>query len=197
MGRVAKWNPWHEIKIWSITCDTFEFDLQDKSEILRRLDSGANYLRAAGFHMPSTFVAPHDKISRSSYNEIQRRFRVVSTGWFELRRLPHAWWPMYAWRKIRKRSHWRVGNTLLLSHPGCLLSRHRPYEQILDSVRRAVNSAKLTVLVTHWWEYFPTQKTDERLIGILHETAEFLANDPTMRVISFDELPGHWSAVCP
>src|SRR5213594_227406 len=71
--------------------------------------------------------APYDKLSRASLEEVARRFRVISTGWYELRRLPVGWWPRYALKKARHTPHWRIGSTLLLSHPGCLLSYHRSY----------------------------------------------------------------------
>jgi hypothetical protein len=43
------------------------------------------------------------------------------------------------------------------------------------TVRRAVESRALTVLVTHWWEYFRDGLPDEEFIGVLHEVADWLA----------------------
>ena len=88
---------------------------------------------------------------------------------------------------MRRRPHWRVGQTVLLSHPGCLLSRYRPREQILGMVRKAVGEGRLTVLVTHWWEYFIEGRPDEPLIRVLHDTAEWLAEQPEVKAISFSE----------
>src|SRR6266480_2182807 len=90
----------------------------NRAEIERRLDQGARLLSEAGFPAPQTFVAPYDKLSRVSLQEVARRFAVLSTGWFELRRLPFSWWPRYALKKMLKRSYWRIGRTLLLTHPG-------------------------------------------------------------------------------
>jgi len=87
-----------------------------------------------------------------------------------------------------RRSHWQIGRTLLLTHPGCLLSYRRPHDTMLASVKASVESRQLTVLVTHWWEYFREGKPDTGLLGNLHATAEWLANDPNVRVISFDDL---------
>lgn len=168
--------------------DPFEFDLQDRNEVVRRIRTGADQLVTAGFRAPRTFVAPHDKISRIAYPELKRQFRVISTGWFELNRVPRAWWPRYFCRKLLRRPHWRVGRTTLLSHPGCILSRNRPYDQILDQVKRAVTRSRLTVLVTHWWEYFPEQKPDENLIAVLHQVAHYLGSTPSIRVVSFSGL---------
>ena len=165
-----------------------EFDRSERHHIRDRLDQGARCLMEAGFPNPPTFVAPYDKLSRASLSEAAKRFRVISTGWFELRRLPPAWWPLYALKKMRRRSHWRVGDTILLSHPGCLLSFHRPYSTMLEQIKETVASRRLTVLVTHWWEYFPQGKPDERFIGVLHETARYLANDPNITVITFDDV---------
>jgi hypothetical protein len=162
-----------------------EFDSPCPSELSKRLDEGAEALAAAGLGRPRTFVAPYDKYSRGGLREITRRFGVFSTGWFELRRLPIAWWPYYALKKMLRRPHWRIGQTLLLSHPGCLLSRYRQREQILDKVRQAVGEQRLTVLVTHWWEYFSGGKPDEPFIKVLHDTARWLANQADVQTISF------------
>jgi len=168
--------------------DYFEFDRSDRAEIERRLDQGARLLSEAGFPEPQTFVAPYDKLSRVSLQEVARRFAVLSTGWFELRRLPFSWWPRYALKKMLKRSHWRIGRTLLLTHPGCLLSCHRSYRTMLDEVKRAVESRVLTVLVTHWWEYFHNHGPDLAFVQVLHQTADYLAQQRDVKVISFVAL---------
>lgn len=170
----------------------FEFGSGQRADIVNRLDQGTKALAAAGFDQPETFVAPYDRFSRVSLSEVAKRFRVISAGWFELRRLPFAWWPQYALKKMLRRPHWKVGQTTLLTHPGCLLSYQRPYPTMLESVRKQVESQELTVLVTHWWEYFRNGKPDTSMLAILHATAEWLASNPNVRVISFDDLArGH------
>jgi hypothetical protein len=168
--------------------ECFEFDRTSPAEIARRLERGTGLLLNAGFPRPATFVAPHDKISRVSYRELAKRFRVISSGWFELQRLPRAWWPKYLMKKARHDAHWRAGGTVLLSHPGCLLSAQRNYGSMMDEITRAVNSRKLTVLVTHWWEYFSNGVPNEDFIGCLHETAAYLASQDDLKVISFADV---------
>jgi hypothetical protein len=168
--------------------DYLEFDRRESAEISRRLEKGTQLLMEAGLPRPKTFVAPYDRLSRASLVEVAKRFAALSTGWYELRRLPLGWWPEYAWKKVRHVPHWRVGDTLLLSHPGCLLSCHRAYSTMLETLIHHVNSNRLTVLVTHWWEYFRDQTPDERFIEFLHETAYYLGTHPELRVISFSEL---------
>ena len=166
----------------------FEFDSEQADDVSRRLERGTQLLQEAGFPEPTSFVAPYDRLSATSLSQAARRFRVLSTGWFERRRLPVSWWPRYAWKKILRRSHWRIHRTLLLTHPGCLLSYQRPYVTMLDEVKRAVLGRRLTVLVTHWWEYFRGTKSDERFIQILHDTAAWLASQPDIQVVSFDDV---------
>ncbi|MBC8095996.1 MAG: DUF2334 domain-containing protein, partial [Akkermansiaceae bacterium] len=166
----------------------FEFGSNQRAEIATRLDQGTAALAAAGFPKPQIFVAPYDRFSRVSLGEVAARFPVISAGWFELRRLPFAWWPQYALKKMLKRPHWNIGRTILLTHPGCLLSYQRPYGTMLESVKKQVESQRLTVLVTHWWEYFRDGKSDTAMLGVLHATAEWLGNNPRVQVISFDDL---------
>jgi hypothetical protein len=181
-------NPAYQIVQHGCHHDCFEFDRESATEISTRLDHGLKLLADAGFARPVTFVAPHDKLSRASYREVAKRFEVISSGWFELQRLPMAWWPEYFVKKTRHTPHWRAGRTLLLSHPGCLLSAQRDFDSILDKIIATVNSRTVTVLVTHWWEYFPNGQPHENFIRVLHQTAEYLASQKDIKVISFAEL---------
>ncbi len=165
-----------------------EFDSADRKEIGRRLDKGARLLQEAGLSKPRVFVAPYDRLSRQSLNEVATRFRVLSTGWYELRRLPYSWWPRYGFKKLRKTAHWRVGRTLLLSHPGCLLSYHHTVSTMLGGIFHYLENQRLTVLVTHWWEYFRDGQPDESFIDFLHETASYLATHPHEKVTTFEAL---------
>jgi predicted deacetylase len=166
----------------------FEFELKSAPDVRRLLEQGSRALREAGFQASQAFVAPYDRFSRASLREVARRFRVISTGWFELRRLPYEWWPSYAARVFLQRSHWRAGRAILLAHPGCLLSHNRPCADMLDTVKKSVLSRRLTVLVTHWWEYFSGGKTNEPFIQVLHETAKWLATQRDVKVISFNDV---------
>ena len=168
--------------------DRYEFDHDNRGEISRRLDQGIHLLMEAGFRRPSTFVAPYDQLSRVSLQEVAKRFRVLSTGWYEWGRLPLRWWPRYILKKISRAPHWRVGRTSLLSHPGCHLSYHRSYSIMLQEIEKSIESRQLTVLVTHWWEYFRDGKADKNFIDVLHETAAYLATRRNVRVIPFDDV---------
>jgi len=168
--------------------DIFEFGISNKAELARRLDRGADVLREAGFAKSAAFVAPYDRLSRTAFVEAAARFDVISTGWFEFSRVPLRWGARYALKKLAHRRHWRAGGTCLLSHPGCLLSYHRPRAGMLSSVRQAVEGASITVLVLHWWEFFRNGVPDEELIGVLHEVADWLASRPDIRVISFGDV---------
>ena len=167
---------------------TYEFAQQNRWDISSRLDEGIKLLVEAGFARPNAFVAPNDQLSRTSFEEVSKRFQVLSTGWYEFRRLPITWWPQYALKKTRRTPHWRVGDTILLTHPGCHLSYHKSYHTMLDEIKKSIDSRHLTVLVTHWWEYFRNQTPDEPFIGLLHETADYLASRKDLKVISFNDL---------
>jgi hypothetical protein len=181
-------NPAYQVVQHGCHHDCFEFNRESPVEISARLEHGRKLLSEAGLGSPDTFVAPHDKLSRNSYREVARRFQVISSGWFELQRLPIAWWPSYFVKKTRQTPHWRAGHTLLLSHPGCLLSAKRDFSSMLDNIISTLGQRKLTVLVTHWWEYFPDGQPRENFIRILHQTADYLASQKDLKVISFADL---------
>lgn len=165
-----------------------EFEQEDRADVVRRIHKGRILLLEAGLGRPETFVAPYDRFTPASLEEASKHFRVISTSWFDLRKVPGAWWLGYFLKKAFHRPHWRVRNTILLSHPGCHLSYHRPYATMLDEIRRSIESRCLTVLVTHWWEFFRNNQPDEPFIDVLHETAEFLAQSPDIKVVSFHDI---------
>jgi len=164
-----------------------EFDQHDSADIARRLDHGVKCLREAGFEDSGTFVAPYDRLTPASYRELCKRFSLISTGWFERRRLPKSWLTSYVGHKLSGRHHWRRDGKLLLTHPGCHLSYHRKLGEILPRIKASIAERQLTVLVTHWWEYFRTGDADEPFIQVLHETAEYLAAQPDVKVIKFSD----------
>ena len=59
---------------------------------------------------------------------------------------------------------------------------------MLDEIKRSIETRRLTVLVTHWWEYFRDRVPDTAFIEVLHETAEYLARKRDCKVISFEAI---------
>ncbi len=188
LAAYLKDNAGYEILQHGLHHDYLEFERLAGNQTPQVIERGTQLLLEAGFERPKTFVAPYDKFSAANLREVAKRFRIVSSGWYELRRLPRAWWPRYAWKKVRRTPHWRVGDTLLLSHPGCLLSCFRSSSTSVELIVRHIRSEQVTVLVTHWWEYFRHGTPDEQFIGLLHETLDYLATDPEIKVIRFSDL---------
>lgn len=168
-----------------------EFDCGAR-EAARRLEMGTRRLAATGLAAPAAFVAPQDRFSGEAIREVARRYNVISSGWYELSRLPRAWWPAYLLKRWRRQSHWRVGRTLLLTHPGCILSGDKSCDRMEERVRRAVGSQPLTILVTHWAEYFRDRRPDEEFIRVLHRVGDFLAGSDDIRVTTFADLASGW-----
>lgn len=181
-------NPGYHIAQHGCHHDPFEFDNRDGAEVCRRLEHGAARLREAGFNDVCAFVAPHDKFSRVAYAETAKRFPVISSGWFEWRRIPPAWRLRFLAKKLFGRAHWRAGGALLTSHPGCILSYTRRPESILPTIAAEIAQRKITVLVTHWWEYFRGGVPDEAFIRVLHRTAEYLASRDDVKVTTFAQF---------
>ena len=60
-------------------------------------------------------------------------------------------------------------------------------EQVVTRVR-GFEAEPLTVLVTHWWEYFRNNQSDDALIEVLHQIARYLACQPSVEVVSFNDV---------
>ena len=175
-----------------------EFNQCNLPDIVSRIETGTSILLDAGLPRPTTFVAPQDRFTRVSLREVARRFQCVSSNWFQPHCLPFTWKPSYCLQqKIHRQrdgqQHFHIASTVFLCHTGYLLTRARLKDDILGLVKETIRRRKLTVLITHWWEFFPDGQPDAEMIHILHEVSEYLHDQSDIRVISFDEVVQEWS----
>jgi hypothetical protein len=61
---------------------------------------------------------------------------------------------------------------------------------MINTIIDHLQGRPLTVLVTHWWEYYRNGEPDEPFIAVLHELADYLAVQKDIKVISFGQLAG-------
>lgn len=165
-----------------------EFLSTNRQEVVEKLEQGKARFQEAGFPPALAFVAPQDKLSKVSLYEAARRFPILSTSWFERKQIPFPWWPSYLLKKWRHQPHWRAGGTLFLSRPVQEISYLQPYDTILDRVKASIRTQKLTIVLTHWWEFFRKGERDPALISILHQFADHLATSKDIQVLSFSDL---------
>ena len=59
---------------------------------------------------------------------------------------------------------------------------------MLEMIKAQIQQHQLTVLVTHWWEYFREGKRDTQFIAVLHKLADYLQSQSFLKVISFSDL---------
>ena len=168
-----KANPLFKPVLHGYEHDYLEFTRTDPAELERRITHGFQLFSEAGLPRPTTFVAPYDQLSTNALRLMLKHLRILSTGWYSLRNLPVSWWPGYFHKKLSKKPHWKVGQLKLLSHPGCLLSHKRNLDTMLETIRRAVAGSELTVLVTHWWEYFPNNRPFTEYISVFTSDGGF------------------------
>jgi len=168
----------------------YELDRHDARDIGRRLDRGRDLLREVGLGTPSALVAPQDSVTRTAVREIARRYPIFSTGWFDLDRVPRRHWPRYLWqKKVRRAPHWHTSRAQMLTHPGCLLSAQKDPRGMLAAIEREIDSRELTVIVSHWYEYYDADRRERtELVRALHDVAELLASRRDVQVTTFDAL---------
>ncbi|MPM87214.1 hypothetical protein SDC9_134308 [bioreactor metagenome] len=170
----------------------YEFESPDRRELERKLAEGKAIFREAFGREPDTFVAPQDQYSPVALELLKREFRTFSLGWIDRRKLPYRCWPAYLRMKLEKRNYLHCGKLLLLEHPGCVFSRFRAPEQMMPRLEASVRAHRLTVIVTHHWEFYDEGGglNRERWTRF-RDTVLALAG--THRFLRFRELsPSHW-----
>lgn len=131
-----------------------EFESDDADALAEKLDTGARLLSQAFGAAPETFVAPQDKCGSSALPLIRRRFKTLSLGWVEPRRLPPSWYCGYLRMKLARRNYLRVGDFLAIEHPGCMFSRFKDVKSAAEALSGYMDRHQTTVIVTHHWEFF-------------------------------------------
>ena len=172
--------------------DRFEFDREDRRDIVDRLTRGRERLREAGLGDPITFVAPQDRMTRVSFLAVAERYQIVSTGWFSLANTPRRYWANYLFtKKLLRKNHFRFGGCTFFSHPGCILSYQRDPQTILPALKREILSRAVTVVVSHHWEYFAGGTENGPLLEALAELLSWLVARRDIRVVTFDEAKAY------
>lgn len=166
----------------------YEFERDDADDLRARIDLGKERLREAGFQDPTTFVAPQDKMSRVAMREVTKQFPIISTGWYDLGKVPRRLWAPYLLsKKVRHASHFRTGRNTFFTHPGCILSYQRDPSTIVPTLRAQVLSRDVTVIVSHHWEYFRGGAPNAPYIDALRSFGDWLASQKDIRVVTFDQ----------
>lgn len=131
-----------------------EFESDDADALADKLDAGARILEKAFGAAPETFVAPQDKCGSLALSLIRRRFKTLSSGWVEPRRLPPSWYCGYLRMKLARRNYLRVGDFLTVEHPGCMFSKFKDVTRAAEALSGYMDRNQTTVIVTHHWEFF-------------------------------------------
>lgn len=168
-----------------------EFVSDKPFEVARRLDQGLTEFKAANLGRPRIFVAPQDSLTRTSFREVMKRFSILSTRSLSLDLLPHRYWPPYLYSKTFGQDiHLQIGDSTVLTHPGCILSNTKSLDGMLDRVLRVIRAQDITVVVSHHWEYWGEDgQLNKQFVAVLHALAEYLGKATDIRVLRMDEMP--------
>ncbi len=169
--------------------DAHEFAISDTKKLSEMVRDGARTIEKAFGARPDFFVAPWDKISRTAYPVLASRFKGISTGWLGKADVPLAWLPKLLIKKLQNRNYIFAENTIILEHPGCILSRFNPPEEITGRIMAYVDTHDVAVLVTHHWEYYGEDGTvNNPFLAAYHETIAELSKREGVRIVSFHEM---------
>lgn len=169
--------------------DRDEFLGNSRQEHISRIEEGRTLMLEAGFRAPNVFVAPSRKISRVAFEELLNAFQLISSSGYERSHVPYSYWMHYAYKKLMRLEHWKVGDTTLITGVGhYYFSQASSSSEILELLKRTIASRRLSVINSHWWEYFKEGKPNHQLIDTLHRFADYLAENPSIKVIVFSNL---------
>lgn len=161
-----------------------EFDMQDRAQVIQCIETGFKHFLEAGLQKPTAFVAPYEAISKVAFSELVKQFATLSSNWYSLKKVPYAFWPALTLKKLSGNQHWRAAHCLCLSRPQQFFSSI-PYT--LDEIIEYIENNQLTILLTHWWEFFDNEGARKK--ALLHELARYLAASPTIKVVTLNRNP--------
>jgi hypothetical protein len=166
-----------------------EFEIADSARISEMISEGARIIEKAFGVRPAFFVAPWDSISRAAFAALARSFEGISTGWLSKDSVPLTWLPKLLVKKLAHRNYILAGKTLVVEHPGCILSKFTPPQEIRQRVLQYIENSEVAVLTTHHWEYFGEDGApNEPLLAAYHAVVAELAGRSDVRLASFAEI---------
>jgi hypothetical protein len=166
-----------------------EFDISDGAKISAMISEGGRVIEKAFGVRPAFFVAPWDSISRAAFAALARSFEGISTGWLSKDSVPLAWLPKLLVKKLKHRNYIFAGGTLVLEHPGCILSQFTPVEAIRERVMAYLADHDVAVLTTHHWEYFGEDGApNEPLLAAYHALVAELSERRDIRFATFPDI---------
>lgn len=166
-----------------------EFEITDAARIAKMADAGADILEKTFGARPAFFVSPWDRISRTAFRVLAKRFEGISAAWISRQNVPPRWLLKYALKKIRRRNYIVVGGALILEHASCLLTKFKPPGETRDRLMRHLEKHDYVTLVTHHWEFFNEDGSpNAALISGYHEIIAELTARKDVRLASFDQI---------
>ncbi len=163
-----------------------EFGSLDFAEASIRLDEGLRILTEAFDQPVRSFVAPWDALSRGSVQAASERFRIISTGFLDRRRLPVRDWPKHYLERLRCQMLVPVGKCWVLRHSGGLTPDVTP-EDIPGVVRQISGGAMVTVIVLHHWMFWSNGE-HPAILALARQLKGF-------RVVTLNEVADHLRAL--
>ena len=142
----------------------FEFFSENETEVMDKIDSGMKVFLSAFNSVPSTFVAPQDKYSRTALNSILKTFDTFSTGWIDRSKLGLIdKVRQVIYKKILNKNSLTVNSTRILEHPGCCFSKFGTALDGKERLRSYIKMYDVVVVVVHHWEFFENGRINKPL----------------------------------
>jgi hypothetical protein len=167
-----------------------EFCIEDRGEIVRRLEEGMRILERAFGKSPAFFVPPRDQVSKTALDEIRKRFSGISVSRFPHELVPVWLWPKFLYNKKRGRYllNWR--GFRMAQHPGVDFS-FLDEAGIPDAgILSAAGAAKdVLVLPVHSWRFFSEGgELKKKLLSYWEDFLERLLEMEGVRFVTFSQL---------
>jgi len=166
----------------------YEFENNDKDVIIDKLTKGREIFKRAFGQTPATFVAPQDKYSPTAFQIIKENFEIFSLGWIDKTRIDTKLKAKYYWMKLTKNNYIKEGNMAIFEHPGCLFSKFKSTEETMKQLDHYIAQHKVTIIVTHHWEFYEDDKPNQKLIDAFVSKIKALHQSNKYQFITFSQL---------
>lgn len=177
--KYLKNNPLIEVVTHGYDHRLFEFTSNNRNFLIEHLKRGAEYMQRAGLN-PLAFVPPYDEISKEAFNELIKRFKVISLHHWDSNKIPRSARP-----KCYARTHWEWKGVKLLSHDDLVWKKKS--KDLLSSVQAGVKKNSITVITSHWHEFFPDGKENIERLRAWHSVADWLHKEK-ITALTFSQL---------
>jgi hypothetical protein len=155
------------------------------------VDLGSNILQKCFGVKPVFFVFPYNTWSWEAIQVLQQKYKGVNVSKINCsRRFSIKFNILNMWKNQRLRNYFFYDDFLMVEHSLSLDHFGSNRKLLLDKVKNAIETNRITILVNHYWQYFFDWclEGNKEFFGCWQQITDYLFSQKNLCFLTFSQL---------